>query len=128
MQINPEKACYTSLPPHGKDSSGLLARQVMTVMILNSSCFICLDSTEVTHAQGERKNLEGFEGFIEEGGMEGLRTRGMEGLREGGGAGKMASRHRRGEERDLGGEGRKRGREAFEGVFDSTVKGSHQEL
>ena len=61
--------------------------------------------------------------------MEGLRTRGMEGLREGEGkAGKRGSPHRRGEERDLGGEGKKGGREAFEGVFDSTVKGSHHGL
>lgn len=39
-------------------------------------------------------------------------------------AGKRGSRHWRGEERDLRGEGRK----AFEGVFDSAVKGSHQGL
>lgn len=30
------------------------------------------------------------------------------------------------QERDLRGEGRKGGREAFEGVFNRTVKGSHQ--
>lgn len=42
--------------------------------------------------------------------------------------GQGGSRHRREEERDLGGDGRKGGREAFEGVFDSTVKGSHQRL
>lgn len=50
---------------------------------------------------------------------------------EGGGdgeAGKRDSRHWREEERDLRGEGRKGGREAFEGVFDSAVKGSHQGL
>lgn len=56
----------------------------------------------------------------------------MEGLREGGEggeAGKRGSRHwREEEERDLRGEGRKGGREAFEGVFDSAVKGSHQGL
>lgn len=53
----------------------------------------------------------------------------MEGLREGEGeAGKRGSRHWRGEERDLRGEGRKGGRKAFEGVFDSAVKGSHQGL
>lgn len=39
------------------------------MMNLNSSCFIYLDSTEVTHTQRE-KNLEGFEGLIEEGGMD----------------------------------------------------------
>lgn len=51
----------------------------------------------------------------------------MEGLREGEGeAGK--SRHWRRKERDLGGEGREGGREAFEGVFDNTMKGSHQGL
>lgn len=43
-------------------------------------------------------------------------------------AGKRGSRHWRGEERDLRGEGRKGGRKAFEGVFDSAVKGSHQGL
>lgn len=64
-----------------------------------------------------------------EGGMVGLRTGGMEGLREGEGeAGKRGNQHWREEERDLGGEGRKGGREAFEAVFDSTVKGSHQGL
>lgn len=53
----------------------------------------------------------------------------MEGLREGEGeAVKKVSRHWREEERDLGGEGRKGGREAFEGEFDSAVKGSHQGL
>lgn len=70
MQINPEKASDIGLPPHGKNSSGLLSWQVTTGMNLNSSCFIYLDSTEVTHTQREKKNLEGFEGLIEEGGMD----------------------------------------------------------
>lgn len=50
----------------------------------------------------------------------------MEGLK--GGGGKGGSPHWRVEERDLRGEGWKGGREAFEGVFDSAVKGSHQGL
>lgn len=50
----------------------------------------------------------------------------MEGLKRGGG--KRGSPHWRREERDLRGEGWKGGREAFEGVFDSAVKGSHQGL
>lgn len=73
MQINPEKASNIGLPPHGKNNSGLLPWQVTTVMNLNSSCFIYLDSSEVTHTQIKKiffKNLEGFEGLIEEGGMD----------------------------------------------------------
>lgn len=70
MQINPEKASSIGLPPHGKNNCGLLPWQVATVMNLNSSCFIYLDSTEVTHTQIKKKNLEGFEGLIEEGGMD----------------------------------------------------------
>lgn len=70
MQINPEKASNIGLPPHGKNSSGLLSWQVTTVMNLNSSCFIYLDSAEVTERERGKKNLEGFEGLIEEGGMD----------------------------------------------------------
>lgn len=69
MQINPRKASYMGLAPHGKNNSGLLPWRVTTVMNLNSSCFIYLDSGGVTHTQG-KKNLEGFEGLIEEGGMD----------------------------------------------------------
>lgn len=75
MQINPEKASNIGLPPHGKNNSGLLPWQVTTVMNLKSSCFIYLDSTEVTHTQikkerKKKKNLEGFEDLIEEGGLD----------------------------------------------------------
>lgn len=59
MQINPEKASNIGLPPHGKNSGGLLSWQVTTVMNLNSSCFIYLDSTEVAHTQGEKKKKPG---------------------------------------------------------------------
>lgn len=55
MQINPKKARNIGLLPHGKNSSGLLSWQVTTVMNLNSSCFIYLDSAEVTHTQRGKK-------------------------------------------------------------------------
>lgn len=45
-----------------------------------------------------------------------------------GGTGRGAVDIGGGEERNLGGDERKGGREAFEGVFDGAVKGSHQEL
>lgn len=48
------------------------------MMNLNSSCFIYLDRTEVTHAQGKKK-LEGFEGLIEEGWIKDKRNGGIEG-------------------------------------------------
>lgn len=66
MQINPKKASNIGPMPQGKNSSGLSSWQVMTVMNLNFSCFIYLDSTEVTHTHRGEKNLEGFEGLIEE--------------------------------------------------------------
>lgn len=69
MQINPRKASNMGLAPHGKNNTGLLPWRVTTVMNLNSSCFIYLDSGGVTHTQ-TKKNLEGFEGLIEEGGMD----------------------------------------------------------
>lgn len=56
MQINlKKKAGNIGPPPHGKNSSGLLSSQVTTVMNLDSSCFIYLDSTEVADTQRERR-------------------------------------------------------------------------
>lgn len=66
MQIKPKKASNVGSRPQGKNSSGLLLWQVRTVMNSNASCFIYLDSSEVTQTQSEKK-LEGFKGLIEDG-------------------------------------------------------------
>lgn len=74
MQINPDKASNTSLPPHGKNNGGLLPWQLQLCWIWIFpvlSTLTELESHLLTHTPKERKKGGGgFEGLIKEGGMD----------------------------------------------------------